>query len=528
MITSQDRRGGSEHPWHHHAVRLLVPALMLGVMVILSVRGVNYLSYAIRAVSFPFGLDYAEGIVWQQMLLIPGPRMYAGVTQPPFIVFHYPPVYHLLVRAVAALGIDPLAAGRGVSLAAIIITAAFAGGITFSAMQGNASHKARIVGSVLAGLMVTTYRPVREAAVWMRPDALAIALSMAGIYFSILAHDRYIKFIIPVILFFLAVYTKQTELSAPIAALAIIAIIDFRRALTAAAFGLTVSSISFIILMLTTHGGFWQHIITYNLHNRFIPKNVVELLYRQKGDSLGLLAGTGAFVFLWWNEARQMSGGDFGGWIAAIRQSKKLRTLCIVSLWFALASAQLVELGKSGAWDNYFVEWMCITTVPIGMAATIAWDGLTIRSKYTPLFGLVGLLLSLFLAGHALHRSRFEFGIVDNPEAAAVREHLVDLIRASRKPIISDDMVLILRAGKHVFIEPAIFTELADTGYWDQRPLLKLIQNQAFALIITQADTMEDEVAGGIFTQEVAHAIETSYPYVEHLENYVIRRPSGP
>src|SRR5712672_3082341 len=62
---------------------------------------------------FPGQIDYGEGIVWQQALLIPGPRMYGDITQFPFIVFHYTPVYHLVVRAIATLGIDPLAAGRG-------------------------------------------------------------------------------------------------------------------------------------------------------------------------------------------------------------------------------------------------------------------------------------------------------------------------------------------------------------------------------------------------------------------------------
>jgi hypothetical protein len=44
--------------------------------------------------AYPFG-DYGEGIVWQQALLIPGPRMYGPIDHLPFIVFHYPPVYHL-------------------------------------------------------------------------------------------------------------------------------------------------------------------------------------------------------------------------------------------------------------------------------------------------------------------------------------------------------------------------------------------------------------------------------------------------
>src|SRR5262249_2935812 len=41
-------------------------------------------------------------------------------------------------------------------------------------------------------------------------------------------------------------------------------------------------------------------------------------------------------------------------------------------------------------------------------------------------------------------------------------------------------MVLLLRAGQAVPIEPAIFADLTLTGIWDQRPFLNLIQDHEF------------------------------------------------
>jgi hypothetical protein len=35
----------------------------------------------------------------------PGPRMHGPIDHLPFIVFHYPPAYHLASRAVMALGV---------------------------------------------------------------------------------------------------------------------------------------------------------------------------------------------------------------------------------------------------------------------------------------------------------------------------------------------------------------------------------------------------------------------------------------
>ena len=505
-------------------MRLLALAAILCLLLVFAIRAADSLAHAGRAVTFPYGLDYGEGTVWQQALMIPGPNMYGDITHPPFIVFEYPPVYHLLVRALVSVGIDPLAAGRSISLAATIVIAVLIGNITFAATRENSSTKARILGSILAGLIIFPYRPVEESAVWMHVDVLAIGFSFAGIYMSIVAGYRIFTLCIAVLLFSFAVYTKQTELSAPIATFLIIATVDRRSALQAVIFGSIISGAALTVLLLITNGGFWRHIIEYNRHNRFVFDNIPYLLSRQRRDAAGLVTGFAAFAFLWWREATSRKLPDLAGWFAAIRESEQLRALSIISLWFVLASAQLVTLGRPGAWDNYFVEWMCITAVPIGMAAVV-WTRLATKASSALFPGLAGLLCSLALATQGLHRWPYELGIVDNPRAAAVRRQLVDLIRASRKPVISDDMVLILRAGKHVFIEPAIFTELADTGYWDQGPLLKLIQNHAFALVITQTVRMQDEVAGGVFTDEVAHAIESSYPFIERLDNYVIRRP---
>ena len=65
-------------------------------------------------------------------------------------------------------------------------------------------------------------------------------------------------------------------------------------------------------------------------------------------------------------------------------------------------------------------------------------------------------------------------------------QELVEIIRKATRPVISDDMVLVLRAGRQVQWEPAIFAELASMGLWDQQPFLNMIQSHAFAFFITQ------------------------------------------
>ena len=84
---------------------------------------VRYGRYAYKAIQYPFSIDYGEGIVWQQALLIPGERMYGNIDVYPFIVFHYPPIYHLTVRALASVGLDYLTAGRVLSFVSTLLIA---------------------------------------------------------------------------------------------------------------------------------------------------------------------------------------------------------------------------------------------------------------------------------------------------------------------------------------------------------------------------------------------------------------------
>jgi hypothetical protein len=69
-------------------------------------------------------------------------------------------------------------------------------------------------------------------------------------------------------MFLLSVYTKQTELAAPMAAMFVAMILNVRSAIKASTFGVLVGGVAFIILQLSSGGRFWHYIFEYNL-NRF-------------------------------------------------------------------------------------------------------------------------------------------------------------------------------------------------------------------------------------------------------------------
>jgi hypothetical protein len=114
---------------------------------------------------------------------------------------------------------------------------------------------------------------------------------------------------------------------------------------------------------------------------------------------------------------------------------------------------------------------------------------------------------------------------VQTPALLAIQENLVREIAKQDRPVLSEDMVLSLRAGRDVPIEPAIFRELAAMGQWDQRRLLDLIDAHAFAFLVTIPDKIYTPLR---FTPEMLAAMERAYPRVETLGPYAVRYPGNP
>ena len=63
-------------------------------------------AHAALALGYPYGMDYGEGVIWQQMIRILDGGGYAPLQSLPAFVFQYPPLYHL-TTAFSALLMEP-------------------------------------------------------------------------------------------------------------------------------------------------------------------------------------------------------------------------------------------------------------------------------------------------------------------------------------------------------------------------------------------------------------------------------------
>jgi hypothetical protein len=480
--------------------------LLAALLALVAVHTVaNVLGY-VRAISYPFGLDYGEGIVWQQAALIPGPRMYGTSTALPFIVFHYPPVYYLVVRLVANITPDLLSAGRLVSSVSTWLIAVLVAGLilaTVRVQDGGSRLRPRVI-AVTIGLLTLCLHPVQDWGVFMRVDMIAIMLSLAGALVAMRSDGRALGTTVALLLCVASVFAKQTEVPAGIAIFVVTLLRRPRAGLVAAAIALAVALAALGWLQWITHGGFLLNIVEYNINRFSIQAALYDILAERKLAPFVAIMGIAALAILFGLVSGARTGGPVGRLFATVRHADRAGTArAILLLYFALCTLMLVTILKSGGTINYLIEFLCVGSVLIGVLLCDLAD--TPRAFAATVAVLILGVLPI----------PFGWSYLRSPQAQTEeREALVQRIAAADKPVSSEDMTLLMRAGKPVIFEPAIATELAIVGRWDETPLVAMIRNHGFAFMITMSNAFND---GTPRSPAMEAAMRAAYPRVEEI-----------
>ncbi len=460
--------------------------VLAALLALLTLHAAGVCRDFIAAIRYPFALDYGEGIVWQQAALIPGPRAYGGSGALPFVVFHYPPLYHLVVRAVARLTPDMLTAGRLVSVLSTALLVPLIAGLVLAASPAREGQPRipRLAIASAAGLLAPCLHAVRAWGPLMRVDMLAVALGLSALLVAARSDGGFRGAAWALLLAVAAVYAKQTELAPGVAVFLVSLSRRPRAALGAAAIALLAGLGLLGVLQVVTNGGFLHNIIGGNL-NRFSPGSARAVFSKEVSSlPVALLIGLSA-------------GAIFrpAGPAAWPRQ--------LLALHFLLSTVMLATVFKSGSDINYLIDWLCIGSVLVGVAACELF-------KTPRPFAVATGCLILAILTLPLRRTP------DTAPQAVLTEQadLVRLIAAARAPVASEDMTLLMRAGKPVIFEPAIVTELSAVNRWDQAPLLAMIRAGRFAFMIT----IDDERGGSTLRSPgVDAAMRASYPRTERI-----------
>lgn len=479
---------------------LLGIALAAWACVRLGIHVYNYLT-------FPLPLDDGEGHVLNQAVLISSGKLpYLPISQPPYIVTNYPPLFASLAALFFPLaGNYYLTAGVSVFPGLIItrLISVLSGlGIAFLiykiALKSGANRDYAAIASLLFLAMPLVY-------FWFpigKPDMLALFLGLLGFYLGVIWLDRGITFYLSLIPLILAVFTRQSEI-APFLALFIVLLIrkDKRAVVFILSYAVSIVAITFI-LQAVTGGEYLKHIVTYTKTQFYLARLWTTWSFFFQYFSLALIV---SFYFL----VKKFIKKEF---------SPPL-------LYFFFAVLISLTSGKVGSDMNYFLETIIAGQIILALFLT-ELSKETLRQTGMAIASVLVFLIAFDFA--FLHDNRaYSYDPIRKPikqgestdiEFASV---LVSFIKQQPGKILSEDEAFPAICRKEVIFNPFIMSELSKEGLWDQTDFVESIKNQEYDLIIlrflvTNPNNEDKPSRGGYagwdrWTEEMEQAIKENY-----------------
>lgn len=476
-------------------VILLVAAACASVLIAegraLAVWGAN----ARAALEYRYNLNYGEGPLLDQAARIArGEPLYdADLSEPPYTITNYPPLYMMLQAPFVSWFGASFTYGRILSLVSGALAALF---LVLIIRAITHDWPAALAGGL--ALLSTPY-----IAYWSslaRIDTLALMLSLAGIWLAVRWPQRDPALLAAGLLMVLAALTRQTYLlAAPMATFAWLWGSRYRYSalVFAVAFG-AIALAALAVLLVSTKGGFFFHIVTANV-NALDPE-IVGSYFREILRALPFfLAGIAAFVLLgfiqrptdpYW-DARPRHGATLW-WLAAP---------------YALgAVAVALTIAKVGSDMNYLYELM--TAACLCAAGLINWARrlLLIRAA---LFAL--LALQVWWASD-LMTGKYALLTEERTRAQAEMDQLYATVRDADGAVLADEyMGLLTLAGKPILFQPFEMSQLAQAGLWDERPFVAALERGDYPRVLLYQPYRNPGLRFERWTREMLRAINEHY-----------------
>jgi hypothetical protein len=349
----------------------------------------------------------------------------------------------------------------------------------------------------------------------MRVDMAAIALGMMGLLVGAWANGRFRGTALALLICVASMFTKQTQLPVTVAVFLIALLRNPHGTLYAAGIAGIFGLGALGLMQGLTGGGFLRNMIGYNI-NGFSPRNTYWVFWPEQTSfpfmALMLIAASATLLGLFHQGLTGQRLPAIGQLLLRLRLADRATTArAMLLLHFALASLMLFTALKFGASFNYLLDWLCVGCVLVGV---LLCDLVGAEWRFSLV--IVVLILGVLILPFRQVPHRFPQEELDL-QAALVRR-----IAAAEKPVASEEMTLLMRARKPVIFEPAIVTELALLGRWNEGPLVNMIRSGGFAFMITT-----DNTAGGTprRTPAVDAAMREAYPRVEQVGHLWLNLP---
>ena len=451
-----------------------------------------------------FELDYGEGFVWNTVAELLAGRIYRPIEEYPHVMTHYTPVYYAVVAVLSKLGFDPLLAGRLVSLVA---GGALLGAVALLAARAippAAPRRLRFVAGLVAASVLAGMPVFLLWSTMMRVDMLAMALSTMGLVaLQRRAQGRRWLFWAGAC-FLMALLTKQNTVAPLIAGVAALAIVErgtavrFTAALAATGLAVVLAAEA------ATQGEFLRHNVLY-VTARFSWDQFAEL------GLLGLLLAAIAAVPLLVAAIFSVKK------LWQIRQSSTWRdepapwTVIALSVDLAVGLVLSLGIGKIGGNLNYMLP-LLIPAAALAGAALVE-----VPRSWAPL--LVWALALSLVGGFAVFPFQSRAHLAKHDQAGRA---LLGIVRATPGPVLSEDITLLMRAGRPMPWEFTGITELSRLGIFDEDLVVQRLDRGWFDILIV------NNWKPLFFTDEVKNAAQRRYQQVSAVGIFQIWQRRAP
>jgi hypothetical protein len=460
---------------------LLWAAITLGLL-----ASILYIGF--YALNNPTSIDYGEGpLMWQAANLFNPARAYAPIDTGPLVIWNYTPGFLFSVHALSSLHVDLLWSGRFISLFSGLGVATLLFTIIYRALPRRFSVRIRICAAGTSLFFLTS----ASSMAWfplMRVDWQGLFFVYLGLFFFLSARTAPWKTAPAFLCFILAILTKQTFLAAPLSCVIVMLIVAPLRALRAVLICAAVGIFSFWLGVHWTHGGFMQHLVTYNLH-KFSLHRAIAGLWLATLDVRLLFFPVISLAVL--TLIRQWSPARWKAAKSLLLKRPLILTLTLEGIHLVLSFAMAFTFGKIGSNLNYFLEWTAALCSVAGISIGLAlWHAL--RSRRLTALTAGALVFPIFLAMFAIDQPLYKL-IGAQSVRAQKRSGLLDydrvipLLEATPGPVLSDDTVLLLRARKDIVFDPVGLYYMALAGTWDQAPFLGRLKAKEFPIVLVSS-----------------------------------------
>jgi uncharacterized membrane protein len=537
-------------------LRLISRVLMMAAVVVLGFYFVVYLVYAANLIAFPFDYDQGEGFELVDTLMFArGEFPYQSIEPYPFYASNYPPIFHLIAVSFAWIFGATYWYGRLLGFLGTLITASAIGYAVYNFDERKGCGRGQALVAIASGLAFLASNIIYHIGPLLRQHMTMVMFETLAVVILAFANEiedtprRRRTFALGFALLIIAGYTKQLAAFSAIAVFLWLFIRSPRRAiLGVVGFGIVGVAI-FVGLNLATQGEWWRQTILANvnqirfdqveglfrlwfsLHGFLLIPAVLFVIYELYFDRLSLYS-------IWLVVTALLGGVSSGTWGGGDSYfATSIAAMCILSGIFitrTLNSGWRFPLGNF--YTRLFIQPLRVAAPLVAIAgiliAPLLYVGygravLHLPTNH-PLFAPFASAFNIqpnALNGFYDSAGRIAGGYADighltTEQDIAAGWSIVEQVRRSEKPVLSEEAAFNLLAGREAVTNPTQLLNVWLRGLYDGTELIDMIEAQEFGLIILRAQ---------FYPEPVLIAIHTYYEIAEIVNmngfKYMLLRP---